>query len=257
MEINNFIAGMFYGATTVIVGQPMDTVKTKMQTQGHKSALTTARDIFHQEGVRGLYRGGLPLVVGAAFFRSAQFGIFASVLHMESDAFGERWGSEHRLLGVVDPFVLCAGFAGGACRGLLETPFEFVKTRRQVNKPWRYGEVFNGSSVTIMRTSFLFSTFVIYVDMSKQIVPGGIGPFWEGAICSNLAWLTIWPIDVVKSQIQSGQFKEKTMLQLLSDNFRSGLIFRGLLPGLTRAFIANGCSMVIYKKILTYLSENK
>ena len=34
------------------------------------------------------------------------------------------------------------------------------------------------------------------------LVPGGLGPFWTGAICANLAWLTIWPIDVVKSQVR-------------------------------------------------------
>ena len=91
---------------------------------------------------------------------------------------------------------------------------------------------------------------------------GGLSPFWTGAICSNLAWLTIWPIDVVKSQIQSGklQYVNKSFTFLLYDNIKSGLLFRGIMPGLLRSFIANGCSMVVYNKVLlmikTYKSNN-
>jgi hypothetical protein len=120
---------------------------------------------------------------------------------------------------------------------------------RQVEKPWQASEVLSGTGATIFRNSFLFGSFVIYMDISKQIVPGGIyiytylyvyiyihiyihiyisiyiymyiyiytyiymyiythiyiyiglSPFLTGAICSNLAWLTIWPLDVVKTQV--------------------------------------------------------
>lgn len=86
-----------------------------------------------------------------------------------------------------------------------------------------------------------------------------MGPFWTGAICSNLAWLTIWPIDVVKSQIQSGkeEYRNKSVLLLLYNNIQSGILFRGILPGLLRSFIANGCSMVVYNKVLESMKTYK
>ena len=86
-----------------------------------------------------------------------------------------------------------------------------------------------------------------------------MSPFWTGAICSNLAWLTIWPIDVVKSQIQSGraEYRNKSALSLLYNNINSGILFRGILPGLLRSFIANGCSMVIYNKVLEIMKTYK
>ncbi len=37
--------------------------------------------------------------------------------------------------------------------------------------------------------------------------PSNLPPFLLGAVAANLAWLTIWPIDVIKSQIQSGRFE--------------------------------------------------
>ena len=54
---------------------------------------------------------------------------------------------------------------------------------------WKWRELTNGSGATIFRNSFLFSSFMIYIDLSNQIFPGGLGPFWTGAICSNLGEL--------------------------------------------------------------------
>ncbi len=206
------------------------------------------------DGYMGLYRGGLPLVVGGGLMRSAQFGVYENVKKAQIDHFG---ATEKRFLGILDPQVVLAGFAGGIGRGLVEGPFEFIKTRRQVYKEWKVRQLLNGSGATLTRNSFLFSAFVIYMDLSTVIVPGGLGPFWSGAICANLAWLTIWPMDVVKSQMQSGHYKGQSFLSLLRRNFKSGSMYRGILPGLMRSFISNGCSMVVYRKVLGILQENK
>eukprot|EP00957_Ditylum_brightwellii_P004194 319281-Ditylum_brightwellii.AAC.1 len=99
-----------------------------------------------------------------------------------------------------------AGFAGGLGRGVVEGPFEMIKVRRQVIE-----------------------------DLS---------PFWRGGMCANMAWMTIWPLDVVKSRAQSGKFEGVGMVQLLKDAAKDGHLWRGVGPGLTRSFIANGSSMV-------------
>lgn len=55
---DSFICGFAYGTTTVIVGQPLDTIKTRMQAKGTAfSMTTTATSIIKQEGIAGLYRG--------------------------------------------------------------------------------------------------------------------------------------------------------------------------------------------------------
>jgi hypothetical protein len=77
-----------------------------------------------------------------------------------------------------------------------------------------------------------------------------------GAVCANLAWLTIWPLDVVKTQLQSGRYAGQSPLVLVRAVFSSGLLFRGLVPGLTRSTFANGLSMVVYKKVQAALLEN-
>ena len=47
----------------------------------------------------------------------------------------------------------------------------------------------------------------------------------------------------------------KSYATLISDLFTKGLLFRGIVPGLMRSSIANGCSMVAYKKVESLLQE--
>ncbi len=257
--METFIAGFFYGLTTVIVGQPLDTIKTRLQASisyKHANSLAVFRDIYFKEGVAGLYRGGSYLLIGGGLIRSAQFGVYNNSLAWIRLNFGVVT-KEERLFHVFDPHIIAAGFLGGLGRGLVETPFEFMKTRRQVDNTFRWADIMKGSGATLLRNSFLFSSFAVSMDMSKQIVEGGLSPFWTGAICANLAWLTIWPLDVIKSQVQSGLHESKSVKALLLQNIKQGVFFKGLVPGLTRSFISNGCSMVVYDKVLNMMKEDK
>jgi solute carrier family 25 carnitine/acylcarnitine transporter 20/29 len=257
MSFDTFIAGYAYGTTAVLVGQPFDTIKTRMQALGSSSgAVSTARSVILADGFRGLYRGGLPLIIGGGLMRSAQFGVYENILFLQNTRFGFT-RAEDRFCGIIDPKIVLAGLAGGIGRGLVEGPFDYIKTRRQVYKPWLFSELLTGSGATLMRNSFLFAAFVIYMDLSDMVLPGGLGHFVSGAICSNLAWLSIWPMDVVKSQMQSGNFRGQSFISLLRNNFTSGSMFRGIWPGLVRSSISNGCSMVVYKKVLEALKEKR
>ncbi len=77
-----FAAGASYGLTTVFVGQPLDTIKTRMQGisatnhgNGSSGFVSQLLGLYSKEGVRGLYRGGFPLMIGGSLMRSAQFGV--------------------------------------------------------------------------------------------------------------------------------------------------------------------------------------
>lgn len=53
-----------------------------------------------------------------------------------------------------------------------------------------------GSGATIFRNAFLFGFFVTYMDLSKQIVPGGLSPFMTGIIYTILsAYLPYYEIE--------------------------------------------------------------
>lgn len=68
--------GVLYGTTSVAVGHPFDTVKTKMQAQSgfeSQGMLKTFGRTLREQGFRGLYRGSLPPLLGSGIFRSTQF----------------------------------------------------------------------------------------------------------------------------------------------------------------------------------------
>lgn len=250
----SFACGGAYGLTSVLVGQPFDVCKTRMQAlqkDGKKAGLIdTGRAMFEKEGVRGLFRGGVPMWLGGALFRSAQFGCYET-------AMGFLGGpSKERILGgVLDPHVVMAGFVGGLGRGIVESPFEYVKVRRQVESQWRLRDVYKGSGVTLTRNAFLFAFFVINIDLSKRYISGGLSPFWTGALCSTAAWFAIWPLDVLKSQKQSGLYEGVSYPRLAVELVRSGSMFRGVVPGLARSLLANGCSMYVYVLVKNQLTD--
>jgi len=183
----------------------------------------------------------------------------------------------YKLLGTIDSTVLLAGIAGGLGRALVEIPTDFFKIRHQVqinsNQKLTMDviqkQILDGSFVTMMRNTILFASFIVYVDLSKQACGAGVVPrvlctaegdgltsFAKGAICSNMAWLTCWPMDVVKTQRQSGNYGDgATAFRLLGNNWKSGRLFRGLFPGLLRSTIANGSSMVVYETVQSEMSH--
>lgn len=187
--------------------------------------------------------------------RSAQFGFYQQTILFINQNENYFNISSNKIFGYINPHVLIAGFIGGIGRGLVEGPFEYIKVRRIIQSKWKLNEIFSGSGATIFRNSFLFCSFSLYLDISKQLFPNGLNSFITGAVCANLAWLTIWPLDVVKSLSQSGKYVEKSYFYLLKDVFKTGALYRGLLPGLLRSTIANGSSMVVYKKVEQLLQD--
>jgi solute carrier family 25 carnitine/acylcarnitine transporter 20/29 len=107
--MKSFIAGFAYGITNVVIGQPLDTIKTRMQAvPGTKGMVSTTVAIFREEGIIGLYRGGLPLVLFGGLIRSTQFGCYHATLSKikELNFFNQRIFE-----------VGLAGMVGGFCRG--------------------------------------------------------------------------------------------------------------------------------------------
>ena len=180
--------------------------------------------------------------------RSAQFGVYQSVVSHLEKQYGRTDPNDY-WLGCINPHVVAAGWAGGIGRGLVEGPFEMIKVRKQLVSGWKFGDAFQGGGTTMVRNSFLFSAFVIYMDVFKQQIEQKgnwiVTPFVKAGICANVAWLTIWPLDVVKTRRQSGKYDGKSIFWILRDAFRSNQMYRGLSVGMLRSFIANGAGMEV------------
>ena len=62
METNNSplaplvpaICGFVYGCTSVVIGQPFETVKTQLQTLSNGTGINTIKKIYDHEGINGV-----------------------------------------------------------------------------------------------------------------------------------------------------------------------------------------------------------
>jgi solute carrier family 25 carnitine/acylcarnitine transporter 20/29 len=129
--------GILYGMTSVAVGHPFDTIKTKMQAQsgyleggGTFSALAK---IWRAEGMKGLYRGWFPPLWGSGLYRSTQFAVYEA-LYTKWDA-NRAYASPYVKadsrpnLNTAIPFtagvetrVLSAAFVASLSRAVIECP---------------------------------------------------------------------------------------------------------------------------------------
>lgn len=246
--------GVVYGFTSPLVGQPFDTIKTKMQAQQEymrMGMVQTFVDIWKREGIPGLYRGLVPPLMGSVIFRSLQFGAY-SFAYKSLD--GTVATSEIPFSGGLQWRVILSGLVSSTARCTIETPLELIKVRRQVGQSWTIRELYKGYTITWIRTSGLMCSFFVMVDSGERHIPHVfaqpvIGPFLKGGVCATIAWWIVWPAEILKSQIQGNTPGPKTMLKRLvwvikNDGIRS--IFRGILPGTIRSMIANGASMLAF-----------
>lgn len=246
--------GVLYGTCSVMVGHPLDTIKTKMQAQRgfeNTSMVRTLAQTLKTQGVIGLYRGCVPPLLGSGIYRSTQFAVFEAVY---------TYCDEHPILKKEIPGtfgIQARVFIGGACgataRAIIETPLELAKVRRQTGQTYQIRGLYKGFSVTLIRTLGLMGTFFVLVDSFRRHVPHLFaspiaGPFLLSGTAATIAWWIVWPMENMKSQVQSNFGKEQSLASRLAYTARErGIrgLYRGIGPGTLRSFLANGTSMVV------------
>eukprot|EP00435_Cladocopium_sp_Y103_P056601 s815_g19.t1 len=201
------------------------------------------------------------MLLGAVLFRSLPFVVYSGTL-----ASLEPWQRTAQL-GGVDWRVWVSGMVAGIARALLENPFEALKTQKQV---WgtryldslRGGNIWRGLSATCGRNVILVTMFFVLSDKLNRTDLPLLGtdlrdrPFLRGSCITVCCWSAAWPLDVVKSQMQGiqnsqvthGCWSHKGVAGLLLRTWRGQMLYRGLLPGLVRACLANGSGMYAYQK---------
>ena len=77
------MAGFAAGLATLLVGQPFDTLKVRLQTSSTSTLWYSVTQCLRNEGVAGLYKGTSPQILGAAVQHGVRYGRwFCGVLGM-------------------------------------------------------------------------------------------------------------------------------------------------------------------------------
>jgi solute carrier family 25 carnitine/acylcarnitine transporter 20/29 len=252
--ILSLVTGSVYGATSIIVGHPFDTIKTKLQAQSEfmlqeNNLFSTIREVWKKEGIIGFYRGAIPPLVGSVMFRSLQFYYYQKFFFYWKD--NENMTREIPGTLGMQPRVIVAGILASSIRSVLECPFEYAKVKRQTGQKWDLRSAFHGFPTLYFRTVGLLTSFFMIVDTFNRktnLKNYRVGEFLTSGIAGSLAWTLIWPLENMKNIIQAetknvgNTWIEKFNWIIKTHGFHG--LYRGIIPGVAGVFFRNGSSMV-------------
>ncbi|KAG2769578.1 hypothetical protein PC129_g20238 [Phytophthora cactorum] len=264
-------AGTVGGIAGVVVGQPFDTVKVRLQTYSkyYNGAIDCARQTLKHEGFSGFFKGMTSPVVGSAATNAVMFAVYERTLKMIDD------NPENATL----KSVFYAGAVGGFWQTVPLAPAELIKCRLQVQDGRRSSQyqgpmdcirhifkargapgLFLGFTCTLWREVPSFAVyFWLYEYTKRMMVDGGINSttsmLTAGGVAGVASWVVSYPFDVIKSAIQTlpvnhkpGEHKIAYQARQL---YRLGgwrIFFSGLGTACVRAFPCNAVTFYGYEK---------
>ncbi|KAN0125674.1 Mitochondrial carrier domain containing protein, partial [Russula decolorans] len=274
--VNELIAGSFGGAAQVLVGQPLDTIKTRAQVApSSKGPMDILMQTMRKEGILALYKGMFSPLLGIAGVNSLLFAAYGTSKRIISP-FGQLSLKE----------IAAAGAMAGAANAILASPVEMFKVRmqgqygnpsdkrlrvvaREMWAEWGFRKgVMRGFWVTVAREIPAYAGFYTAFEYSKRKFVNKYGPdlpVWallvSGSTGGIAYWLSSYPLDVVKSRVQlrstppSGspvQYIAGELRAVVAESGVAGL-FRGLTPCLIRSIPAAGSTFVAFELTREYL----
>nr|XP_018917935.1 PREDICTED: mitochondrial ornithine transporter 1 [Bemisia tabaci] len=269
----NFLAGTIGGAATVLVGQPLDTVKVKMQTSPteFKGMTDCLKKIYRFEGLRGLYAGSMPAVTANVAENSVLFLCYGAVQRSVAYCCGYKTTEE---LGIFGNGM--AGCFASFFSSFTLCPTELIKVRlqaaqetkasnkssqnvkingftltRQIYREEGFKGFFRGIGSTIAREMpGYFFFFAGYEGTRLLLAPPGrpkeecgpLGTIVAGAVGGLSLWTVIYPFDLVKSRTQVQTTATKNFVLVMIDIIKAEgvqALYSGLRPCLVRTIPAS------------------
>ncbi|XP_061644201.1 solute carrier family 25 member 48 isoform X3 [Phyllopteryx taeniolatus] len=239
LRMDDFLAGWVGGASSVVVGHPLDTVKTRLQAgKGYKNMTDCVVTIYRKETAAGFFKGlSFPLATVTAY-NSLVFGFFNNARRLICE---RRYGDERRPAGLAD--VTAASMLTGLASVSLGAPVDLVKIRLQMQThaavlagtraspispaqfPLYRGPLhcvssivrreglpglYRGGGAMLLRDvpgyALYFVPYAVFCDLLKADATSEPHPcsIWlAGGLAGSISWVTATPADVVKSRLQA------------------------------------------------------
>lgn len=276
------LAGTFGGIAQVLVGQPLDILKVRLQTSPpgtYTGMVDCAARIVRNEGPLAFYKGTLTPLLGVGACVSIQFGVVEALKRSFSSS-NVQSGKPADL--TYSQFYLAGGIAGLA-NSFVAGPIEHVRIRLQTQpspplykgpidcikqisqQSGFFNGIFRGQFPTFAREFhgmgmyFLTYEALVQYKLSKDNITRDQLPstyaMFAGAMAGYGLWLTAYPADIIKSKLQTDallpqQRKYKGALDCIKQTLKADGVkgfFRGLLPTLVRSPFANAATFVAFE----------
>ena len=208
--MHDFTMGTCIGLVQTIVGHPLDTIKTNFQNNKK-----------YKIQMNKLYNGlKYPLI--------STVGSNGLLFHFNGAIKREYQSS----------------YASGFISGIICSPFinyfEVNKVQKQINLNKTYSlfpTIRLGLGATLIRESIGNS---LYFGTYSTMRENKLNPFLSGGFAGIISWLVTYPIDVIKTRIQT-----KESIRYF-DAIKKGGLWQGLSICLIRSFLVNSVSFTMY-----------
>ncbi|KAJ7143415.1 mitochondrial carrier domain-containing protein [Mycena crocata] len=282
--VKDLTAGTAGGIAQVLVGQPFDIVKVRMQTASkgtYTGMMHCATGILKNEGPLAFYKGTLTPLLGIGVCVSIQFGALEyAKRHFSARNFAKGTGGEGGATLSGDQ-IFTAGVLAGLANGFVSGPVEHIRIRLQTQSSTRpdykgpfdaikkiysaHGVpgVFKGQGVTFVREAAGYGVYFLAYEklVQREMAQKGIkrdqlspvNAVLYGAAAGYALWAIIYPIDMIKSRMQTDGFtgatgrKYKSSIDCVRTVYRTegiAAFTRGLTPTLIRSPFANGATFL-------------
>lgn len=280
--VKSFLSGGFGGVSCVLVGHPFDLTKTRLQTAPpgtYTGAVDVVRKTIAKDGIRGMYRGITPPLVGVTPIFAISFWGYDLGKRLVYSLTPNRTSGSLSI-----PELAAAGAVSAVPATLVAGPAERVKVLLQVSgQPGEvaykgpfdvvrklYAEgglrsIFRGTFATLARdgpgSAVYFATYELIkrkLSPSPGLLPNGDAapapPLSIGAVilAGGSAGVGMWaiaiPPDTIKSRLQSAPqgtysgFLDCARKLIAADGVTA--LWKGFGPAMARAFPANAATFV-------------
>ncbi|KAK7692198.1 hypothetical protein QCA50_003822 [Cerrena zonata] len=282
--VKDLTAGTTGGVAQVLVGQPFDIVKVRMQTAPkgtYQGMLDCAGGILKNEGPLAFYKGTLTPLLGIGVCVSIQFAAleYSKRFFAQRNLANGKGGADGSVLSSSQLFA--SGVAAGLANGGVSGPVEHIRIRLQTQSainptysgPWDaikkiysssgIAGIYKGQVVTLWREATGYGVYFWAYEklMQREIATKGIRreqvspakAVLFGAAAGYVLWAVIIPIDMIKSRMQTDGFsaadgqKYKSTIDCVRTVWRTegiSAFTRGLGPILIRSPFANGATFL-------------
>jgi solute carrier family 25 carnitine/acylcarnitine transporter 20/29 len=216
--MEGFLAGNITGLSQIIMGHPLDTYKTLIQS------------------------GNTKYIKPMDLLKGIKFPLYASCIQ-NSIIFGVNYNlSKH----IKNQWI--TGYTTGIAVSFISCPMELYKIRSQTSKKvpnWKYLKF--GFTPTLLRESLYYS---IYFGSFSYLQKKTDNVFLSGGLAGILGWIPTYPLDTIKTRIQNGS------CNTYSDAIKSRKLWNGFSICCLRGFSINSTGFWIYYKSLDIIKDN-
>ncbi|KNC45940.1 carnitine/acylcarnitine carrier protein [Thecamonas trahens ATCC 50062] len=298
VRLKAVLAGMFSGMAGTAMGQPMDMIKVRLQTQAHMytGAMDALRTIVRQEGWLALYKGMLPPMVSMVVTCSISFGTYDAIKHFLLANFPHLTSPERPEWPAAKMYFLAGGLTALMLTPVT-TPSELVKIRAQLDNVGKNrfsnsvqvlqhvvrkhgaSALYTGYSVNALREIMFVSIYFGVYEVAKRNLQMRLAgsldvddaasplllriaiPFAGGA-AGAFAWTASFPLDVLKSDIQSSRLTPRPSFAAMTSMVRRRWVrlgwrgfYRGATTSIMRAFLVSSTRFSAYEFAVSVLTK--